>query len=54
VLSWIASNVPANNNECCEYCSADLGVAVDEVSEALLGADVTEDDTVKELTFEGF
>ena len=54
VLTREAGNVPANDDERCQNCSTNPRVAVDEIAEALLGANVAEHDTVEELAFEGF
>jgi hypothetical protein len=54
VLSGVARHVPAEDNEECGRDAAGLDAAVDEFAEALLGAEVAEDDTVEELALESF
>jgi len=54
VLAGVARDVPAEEDEECGRDAAGLYAAVDEFAEAFLGAEVAEDDTVEELTLEGF
>jgi hypothetical protein len=54
VLAWVAGDIPADDDEAGEDGAADFGVAVYEVAEFLLRANVAEDDTVDELALEGF
>lgn len=54
VLARVAGDVPADDDEGGEDRAADFRVAVYEVAEFLLGADVAEDNAVDELAFEGF
>jgi hypothetical protein len=54
VLAGVARHVPAKDDEECGRDTSGLDTAVDEFAEALLGAEIAENDTVDKLAFEGF
>jgi hypothetical protein len=54
VLAREARNVPADDNQCGKNGSASSGVAVDKITEALLGSNIAEHNAVEELALEGF
>jgi hypothetical protein len=54
VLSGVARHIPAEDDEESGGKSASLDTVVDKVAESPLGAEVAEDDTVKELALKGF